>query len=53
MTAPQDLEGEPDFINLNADVDGQPTLIELPHPDKPVGFRAPLRMYVVGPSQSG
>lgn len=40
-------------INLNADIDGQPSIIELDHPDKPIGFRCPIRLYVVGPSQSG
>lgn len=46
-------ENEPAFINLNADVDGDPTVLEVPHPDKPIGFRCPVRIYVVGPSQSG
>lgn len=43
----------PSAINLNADVDGEPTVIELDHPEKPIGFRCPIRLYVVGPSQSG
>jgi hypothetical protein len=44
---------DPDYINLNADLNGEPSVIDLPHPDKPIGLRAPCRIYVVGPSQSG
>jgi hypothetical protein len=37
---------DPHYVNLNADINGEPTTINLPHPDKPIGFRTPCRIYV-------
>lgn len=44
---------EPLIINLNADINGDPSEIDLDHSDKPIGFRLPFRLFCAGPSQSG